>query len=112
MYCSVHLVTGLVLQVDIADFGGNGLGLKVIDNIDEAEKVLQIPESLMLSWSEVMKSSLASFVKSDPLLRAMPNLALAVALLNERYNPNSFWRPYISKCMRTCLSYLNMFCLF
>lgn len=89
--------------MDIAEFGANGLGLKVIEGIEEAERVLQVPEPLMLSWNGIMKSPLAAFIKSDPLLSAMPNLALAVALLNERYNPDSFWRPYIS--MYTHLQY-------
>ena len=84
-------------QVEIAEFpGGGGLGLRVVDQVEESEKVLQIPDTVMLSWEEALKPPLAAFIQTDPLLSAMPNLALAVVLLNERYNPDSFWKPYIS----------------
>lgn len=33
----------------------------------------------------------------DRMLQMMPNVALAIHLLNERYNPSSFWKPYIGK---------------
>lgn len=31
----------------------------------------------------------------DPLLQAMPHLSLALLLLNEYFDPQSFWKPYI-----------------
>ena len=86
--------------------------MRVIDGIEEAEKVLQIPETLMLSWREILKPPLEAFVKTDPLLSAMPNLALAVVLLNERYNPNSFWKPYISQLFNFCHTEKISFCAF
>ena len=84
--------------MDVVQYPNGEFGLKVIDGIDEDEKVLHIPEQIMLTGNEAFKSPLEKFVKTDPLLSAMPNLALAVVLLNERYNPDSFWRPYISEC--------------
>jgi len=37
----------------------------------------------------------------DPLLQAMPNLSLALLLLNEHFNPQSFWKPYIGNVSTT-----------
>ena len=39
--------------------------------------------------------SLGQLVSHDPLLQVMPHLSLAVLLLNERFDPQSFWKPYI-----------------
>ena len=36
-------------------------------------------------------------IDRDRMLQAMPNVALALHLLNERYNPKSFWKPYIGE---------------
>lgn len=34
-------------------------------------------------------------IRKDNMLLSMPNVALALHLLNEKYYPSSFWRPYI-----------------
>ena len=34
------------------------------------------------------------------MLQMMPNVALALHLLNERYNPKCFWKPYIGESLR------------
>ena len=39
---------------------------------------------------------LGSVVKEDRILQAMPNVVLALHLLCEKCNPESFWSPYIS----------------
>lgn len=44
-----------------------------------------------------MSDDMAVLVKGEPILSAMPNLVLALLLLNERYSPTSFWKPYISE---------------
>lgn len=41
------------------------------------------------------------FVKNDPILAQMPNVALAIHVLNEAYNPKSFWKPYLDALPRT-----------
>jgi histone-lysine N-methyltransferase SETD3 len=38
-------------------------------------------------------SSLGSLITNDQLLRSMPNIALALFLLHERFQPK--WKPYI-----------------
>ena len=34
-------------------------------------------------------------VETDKLLRVMPNVVLALKLLNESHKEDSFWKPYI-----------------
>lgn len=34
-------------------------------------------------------------MKKDAMLQHMPNVALSLLLLIERFNPDSFWMPYI-----------------
>ncbi len=38
---------------------------------------------------------LSDFINNDPILSQMPNVALAFHVLNELYDPKSFWKPYL-----------------
>ena len=77
--------------------GSMGYGLRAQTNIKEEDKVLEIPNSLFFSKEKVMSVEMEGLVRLEPLLSAMPNLVLALLLLNERYSLSSFWKPYISK---------------
>ena len=35
------------------------------------------------------------FINNDPILSQMPNVALGFHVLNELYDPKSFWKPYL-----------------
>lgn len=77
------------------------------------EKVLEIPEKLMLSSDTAMQGvlgkslllwqyvnnfdSAGSVIGRDEMLKMMPNISLALHLLNEKCSPSSYWEPYISK---------------
>lgn len=74
-----------------------GFGLKARVDIKEEERVLEIPSSLFFSKEKVMSVEMEGLVRLEPLLTAMPNLVLALLLLNERYSQTSFWKPYISE---------------
>lgn len=54
-----------------------------------------IPQKLMITAVTASESRLKFFTESDHLLQTMPNVALAVHLVCEQFNPDSFWRPYI-----------------
>ena len=45
-----------------------------------------------------------SLIAKDRLVQSMPNVALALHLLNEACSPHSFWRPYIGDCVYVCTS--------
>ena len=40
-------------------------------------------------------------MKNDRLLQSLPSAALSLYLLAERWNPDSFWRPYIDMLPKT-----------
>ena len=55
-----------------------------------------------------MSEPLTGLVKSELILSAMPNLILALILLNERYSPSSFWKPYISERTLVAKNYFKV----
>jgi histone-lysine N-methyltransferase SETD3 len=86
-------------KIEISEMPETGFGLRVLEAVKEEEMVIRVPNSLILSQSSAMSKELLGLVKSEPVLSAMPNLVLALILLNERYSPNSFWKPYISETL-------------
>jgi len=83
-----------VLQVEIAEFE-HGYGLRAKKAIEEGEKVLVIPETIMITSETAQNGPLGRLVARDKMLQVMPNVTLALHLLNERYKPDSHWKPYI-----------------
>lgn len=41
-------------------------------------------------------SCTGSLIRTDPMLQHMPNVALSLLLLIEKFKPDSFWKPYIA----------------
>lgn len=81
----------------MVEFPEVGYGLRLRRAVKEQELVLMMPVSAMLTGKSAREGPLGAFIAQEPLLTAMPNLALAIHLLNERYTPNSRWKPYISE---------------
>ena len=46
---------------------------------------------MLIIYSDVA----GDLIRKDHMLQSMPNVSLALHLLNEKYSPSSFWRPYI-----------------
>jgi histone-lysine N-methyltransferase SETD3 len=82
-------------KVEVGSFGGVGYGVKAKADIEMGERVMRIPEKLMMTSETAKTSQLGPLIARDRMLQVMPNVALALHLLNERYNPKSFWKPYI-----------------
>ncbi|CAB3255785.1 unnamed protein product [Arctia plantaginis] len=81
--------------IEIAEFEGYELGLKATKDFKEGALILTVPSKVMLTENNAKESELASFINVDPLLQNMPNITLALFLLLEKNNPDSFWKPYI-----------------
>ncbi|XP_050344540.1 actin-histidine N-methyltransferase [Nymphalis io] len=81
--------------IDITDFDGYELGLKATKEFTEGSLILTVPCKVIMSEKDARDSDLASFINVDPLLQNMPNITLALFLLLEKSNPDSFWKPYI-----------------
>jgi len=82
--------------VEVADYGEQGLGLRVTKDLSEGQEVIKIPRKAMMSVETAKASSIGSLIERDPLLQTMPNVVLAVHLLIERNSPASMWEPYIN----------------
>ena len=86
------------VKVKVTQFPGMGYGLRLKRSVQKNELVLTVPVSAMMTVESAKKGPLNTFISQEPLLTAMPNLALALHLLNERYSQDSAWRPFISEC--------------
>lgn len=83
-------------HVSIASFESYGLGLKANADIKKEDLLCSIPRSVMLSYDKIKTSgTFGKFVKRDPMLSEMNNVALAMFLLHEKFKANSYWKPYI-----------------
>lgn len=80
--------------ITITEFNGYELGLKATKEFKKDELFIIIPRKLIMS-EESSTSSLTSICQEIPMFDAMTNVKLAFALLLEKLNPNSFWKPYI-----------------
>jgi histone-lysine N-methyltransferase SETD3 len=79
--------------VSIAEFPGYDLGLKAEADFAENQLILEIPRALIFSTYTAAPELTA--LQNDPLVQHMPQVALAIALLVERYKENSLWKPYL-----------------
>ncbi|XP_026330647.1 histone-lysine N-methyltransferase setd3 [Hyposmocoma kahamanoa] len=81
--------------VEICEFIGYDLGLKAVKPFSEGSLILKVPSKVMMTEKDARDSSLSEFIGKDPLLQNMPNITLALFVLLEKNNPESFWKPYI-----------------
>ena len=82
--------------VEIAEFGNQGLGLKVTKELKKGDVVISIPRKVFMSTETAKHSSLSELCEKDQMLQRMPNVSLALHLLVEKNSPASFWEPYIN----------------
>ena len=50
---------------------------------------------LIIKTQSFISHFAGNFIENDPILAQMPNVALAFHILNEAYDPKSFWKPYL-----------------
>eukprot|EP01138_Halocafeteria_seosinensis_P000930 gb/GECG01000953.1/.p1 GENE.gb/GECG01000953.1/~~gb/GECG01000953.1/.p1 ORF type:complete len:593 (+),score=75.27 gb/GECG01000953.1/:1-1779(+) len=72
----------------VASIEGKGLGTIATDDISTAERILQVPESLMISMKTALQSPWGKAIKNDPQLQNMPEISLALHLLLEASHAN------------------------
>lgn len=82
--------------VKIAQFPGFEYGLQAEKDFEEGDLMIAVPRKLMLTTETVKDSVLGPLLRKDAMLQHMPNVALSLLLLVEKFSPNSFWKPYIS----------------
>ncbi|XP_075233927.1 SET domain containing 3 [Lycorma delicatula] len=84
--------------VGIANFPGYELGIQAKRDLAEGEMLIGIPRKLMMTVDSVQCSLLGPLLSGDTMVRHMPNVALALLLLVERFRKDkeSHWLPYLN----------------
>lgn len=82
-------------QVEIDDFGKQGLGLKAVTDIKSGELFATIPRKLLMSAETARNSELGPLIAKDNILRVMQNACLVLHVYSEKLKGNSFWKPYL-----------------
>ncbi|KAF4519501.1 hypothetical protein B566_EDAN010686, partial [Ephemera danica] len=82
--------------ISVQHFEGYDLGLLAEQDFEEGDLMIAVPRNLMLSVETARFSELGPMVSRDPMLQHMPNVALSLLLLLEKFRPDSFWAPYIA----------------
>ncbi|GJQ82299.1 hypothetical protein Trydic_g376 [Trypoxylus dichotomus] len=82
--------------ISIGEFAGYDLGLKAEIDIPEASLIIAVPRKLMFTIESMKKTSPIGILGTDAILENMPNVALSMFLLLEKFSDdNSFWKPYL-----------------
>ncbi|KAB0796778.1 hypothetical protein PPYR_10839 [Photinus pyralis] len=81
--------------IKIEEFEGYELGLLAERDVEESSLIITVPEALMMTIDAAEKSELGYLLETDPMLKNMPNVALAIFLLLENFRGKSFWKPYM-----------------
>lgn len=94
---------GILNGVSISHFDDYDYGLKADLEIEKDDVIILIPRNIMMSLEDIVKSPLRVLFGEDPMLKEMPNIALAIFLMIERFKPSepSKWLPYIKALPNT-----------
>mmetsp|Transcript_1430 Transcript_1430/g.2026 ORF Transcript_1430/g.2026 Transcript_1430/m.2026 type:complete len:503 (-) Transcript_1430:138-1646(-) len=79
------------------NWGGlaEGSGVVAKRTLKRHEPFIRIPRKLMITSTQASQSPLGQVMMKDEAFGTMPNLMLAVHLMFESLNPDSFYRPYL-----------------
>ena len=83
-----------------------GYGMKMKEDAAAGDTVVKVPEKCFILADCSNNPDLNEMCTSDTTLCYMPNICLALNLLNERLNPNSFWKPYLDSLPQSYSSLL------
>ncbi|KAK2707329.1 hypothetical protein QYM36_015121, partial [Artemia franciscana] len=89
-----------IVNLKIEEYDGLGNGLKATTKIKKQDLSILIPKKTMITSESAISSTIGHIIKADILLGQMPNVSLALHLLNESLDPSSFWTPYIKTLPR------------
>jgi len=83
-------------DVKLVELPFYGCCVQASGQVVKSDRLFSIPQKLMLTSETAKASNIGSFIENDPILSQMPNVALAFHILNEMYDSNSFWSPYLN----------------
>jgi len=82
--------------VKIKWFEGYGYGIEAEKNFAQGDLLIAVPRKVMLTTENIEHSLLGPLFRMDPMLQHMPNVALSLLLLVEKFRLDSFWKSYIA----------------
>ncbi|XP_054718071.1 actin-histidine N-methyltransferase-like [Uloborus diversus] len=82
--------------VKVKEISDKNFGLIAEKDIKENDPFLFIPRKIMMTENSASSSRLGPLISKDPVLQHMPNVQVAMHLLLEFIDTNSFWKPYIN----------------
>ncbi|XP_026481893.1 histone-lysine N-methyltransferase setd3-like [Ctenocephalides felis] len=82
-------------SIKISHFPDYDLGLEATTPITKSSVILEVPQKLMYTSQCCDVADSKKLFDTDKMLTNMPNVALAFALVVERLNKDSFWKPYL-----------------
>ncbi|XP_067011373.2 actin-histidine N-methyltransferase [Anabrus simplex] len=82
--------------IKIGQFPAYEYGLQAEKDLEEGELMIAVPRKLMLTTETIADSVLGPLLRKDAMLQHMPNVALSLLLLVEKFSPSSFWKPYLA----------------
>jgi len=88
-------------NVEVHKFEAMGYGLRAKKDIKQGDLLLEIPTSVMITENSIYKTQLEDIVQKDPMLQNVPSLRLALFLVHEKINNNSFFAPYLKVLPKT-----------
>mmetsp|Transcript_19887 Transcript_19887/g.35483 ORF Transcript_19887/g.35483 Transcript_19887/m.35483 type:complete len:498 (-) Transcript_19887:131-1624(-) len=79
------------------NWGGleEGSGVIAQTNLKKHELFIRIPRKVMMTSTQASGSGLGKLMMKDPTFGSMPNLMLAMYVMFESLDPNSFYKPYL-----------------
>jgi len=83
-------------DVKITWFKEYGYGIEAEKNFKQGDLLIAVPRKVMLTTEDIQDSLLGPLFRTDPMLQHMPNVALSLRLLVEKFRPDSFWKSYIA----------------
>eukprot|EP00467_Chlorarachnion_reptans_P005046 CAMPEP_0114524564 /NCGR_PEP_ID=MMETSP0109-20121206/21928_1 /TAXON_ID=29199 /ORGANISM="Chlorarachnion reptans, Strain CCCM449" /LENGTH=514 /DNA_ID=CAMNT_0001706027 /DNA_START=68 /DNA_END=1612 /DNA_ORIENTATION=- len=77
-----------------------GSGVVAKKDLKKHARFIRIPRKLMITSTQASQSPIGQALMKDPTFGTMPNLMLAVHLMFESLNPESFYAPYLAALPR------------
>jgi hypothetical protein len=99
---SVDMGVEISPNIELHDFGiPFGYGFRAKNDFEPGEVLFRVPASAMMSRDTAEESDLNKYMAGDSLYDGMEPVKLSLHLLNEKFNPESKWAPYIAALPKT-----------
>ena len=94
-------------KADIYEFGHDNFAMKSTQDIMKDEQITFIPLELILTHEKAQSAQIIQAMKSSKLFshEFIDYYSFTLFIMEERRNPDSFWKPYIDIFPTKCSNY-------